>query len=88
MLAFDLSKPSIVYIYLTTAIPTHVFHLEAGNTITLNSLQEGLELFIEFLEMLASFLREVLSGEYSLPENTLSVILGILNELLSLTRNL
>ena len=50
--------------------------------------QEGLQLFIEFLEMLLTFLKEVLAGRYSLPDNSLDVILEILNKLLSLTRKL
>ena len=50
--------------------------------------QEGLQLFIEFLEMLLTFLKEVLTGRYSLPDNSLDVILEILNKLLSLTRKL
>ena len=51
-------------------------------------LQEGLQLFIEFLEMLLAFLKEVLAGVYTLPDNSLDVILEILNELLSLTQKL
>ena len=68
--------------YLTSVAQTVVKYLN------LNTNQGGLELFIDFLEMLLLFLREVLEGKYTLPSNTLDVILEILNNLSSITQTL
>ena len=45
-------------------------------------------MFIDFLEMLSKFLKDVLAGECDLPHNSLEIILELSNKLLNLTQQL